>query len=97
MAKVTWTFQALEQLDEVGEFHAKTSPKYARYLIDAILRKTETLENFPRMGRVVPETNMESIRELIVNKYRIIYSLPNMDEVFVLTVHPSSIPLADFP
>ena len=94
---MTWTFQALEQLDEVGEFHAKTSSKYARYLVDTILRKTETLENFPRMGRVVPETNMESIRELIVNKYRIIYSLPNMDEVFVLTVHPSSIPLADFP
>lgn len=97
MAKVTWSFQALEHLDAVGEFHAKTSEKYARYLVDTVLRKTEILERFPRTGRIVPETNMDSIRELIIHKYRIIYSLPNVDEIFILAVHPSSIPLPDFP
>ena len=73
------------------------SPKYAGYLVDTIFQKAEILENFPKLGRVVPETNMESIRELIVNKYRLIYSIPNVDEVFILTVHPSYLPLADFP
>ena len=97
MAKVNWTFQALENLDEIATFHSNTSPKYANYLVDKIFQKTEMLKTFPRIGRIVPETNLESIRELIVSKYRVIYSIPNVDEVFILTVHPSSIPLSDLP
>lgn len=96
MAKVTWTFQALEHLDNLAEYHNKTSPSYAYYLVNIILQKVEILENFPRAGRAVPEMNMEYIPELVISKYRVIYSLPNLEEVHVLTVHPSSIPLADF-
>lgn len=97
MAQVNWTFQALEDLEEIANYHAGTSTKYANYLIDKIFQQAELLETFPRSGRIVPETNLESIRELIVSKYRIIYSLPSADELHILTVHPSAIPLSDFP
>jgi plasmid stabilization system protein ParE len=54
MAKVNWTFQALENLDEIATFHSNTSPKYANYLVDKIFQQTEMLKTFPRVGRIVP-------------------------------------------
>lgn len=97
MAKVTWTFQALEDLDEIAEYQAKYSEKYASFLIDAIFENTKQLETFPYSGRVVPELKLPSIRELIVRKYRVVYSVPDKSQVHILTVRPSSIPLGEFP
>ena len=76
MAKVTWTFQALEDLEEIAEYQARYSEKYAALLIDTIFENTENLERFPFSGRMVPELNLAAIRELILRKYRIIYSVP---------------------
>jgi len=36
---------------------------------------TRTLENFPRIGRVVPEFQIETLRELVHGSYRIIYEI----------------------
>lgn len=93
MAKVNWTFQALEDLDSITKRLTSYSRKYAARLVESIFERTDMLSQFPRMGRIVPEMNQESIRELIINKYRIIYSLPNVDTVDILAVHPSAIPL----
>ena len=97
MAKVNWTFQALEDLDEIAEYRAKYSEKYASFLIDAIFEQTQALEAFPYSGRVVPEINISSIRELIVQKYRIVYSVPDRSQVNILTVRTSSFPLGEIP
>ncbi|MEM9847095.1 MAG: type II toxin-antitoxin system RelE/ParE family toxin [Bacteroidota bacterium] len=53
MAQLNWTFQALEDLDEIGEYTAQYSPKSASDLIETILLKSQLLESFPRMGRRV--------------------------------------------
>lgn len=95
MAKVTWTFQALQDLDEIAEYHAQYSEKYASLLIDSFFEQTERLEQFPYSGRIVQEANISSIREVVTGKYRIIYSVPNSDEVNILTVRSSSLPLED--
>lgn len=95
MAKVTWTFQALEDLADIGEYHSQHSEKYASYLLDLILESGNQLEQFPRMGRIVPESNIPSVRERIVKNYRIIYSLPDVDTVDNLTVRHTSRPLGD--
>jgi addiction module RelE/StbE family toxin len=96
MAKVNWTFQALEDLEVIYEFVETYSPNYATFLIDHIFEKCFLLENFPRMGRVVPEVNIPSIRELIIKGYRVIYSVPNSGTVDVLAVRHSSVPLSEF-
>jgi mRNA-degrading endonuclease RelE of RelBE toxin-antitoxin system len=41
------------------------------------------------MGKVVPEFNIENIRELIEGNYRIVYKI-NPDYLGVLRVHHSS-------
>lgn len=71
---------------DIGEYHSQHSEKYASYLLDLILDYGNQLEKFPRMGRIVPETNILSLRERIVKNYRIIYSLPDVDTVDILTV-----------
>ncbi len=35
--------------------------------------RVDQLENFPELGRVVPERNQPNIREIIVKNYRIVY------------------------
>ena len=40
---------------------------------------------FPKLGRVVPEKNDESVREIFVFQYRIIYEIL-ATEIHVLTV-----------
>jgi toxin ParE1/3/4 len=48
------------------------------------------LEKSPKMGRRVPETNDDSIRELITGSYRIIYKIRTEKEILIITVHHSS-------
>lgn len=95
MAKVTWTFQSLEDMADIANYHEQNSEQYASFLIDSFFAAEDQLANFPKSGRIVPETNIPSIRELIVNKYRIIYSIPSPDEVNVLAVKHSSIPFSN--
>jgi toxin ParE1/3/4 len=38
-----------------------------------LIAKVDLLEQFPRIGRVVPEEEDEDIREIILPPYRIIY------------------------
>ena len=97
MAKVNWTFQALEDVNDIAEYLAQNSSRYAYHIIELIFEKTELLKSFPELGRIVPESNIKSIRELIVKKYRIIYSISTKKEIDILTVRHSSKPLDDIP
>jgi toxin ParE1/3/4 len=86
MAEVRWTPQAADDLEAVCLFIARDSPRYAATFADRVLRATDQLANFPQLGRVVPEVRDDSIRELVIASYRIIYRF-RRDAVHVLTVH----------
>jgi plasmid stabilization system protein ParE len=43
--------------------------RFGRFLLDS----TKRLGEFPEMGRVVPEFDDPSIREIIVRSYRVVY------------------------
>ena len=94
MAKVTWTFQAFEDLDAIADYLSSYSTKHAEYIIDLIIEKGNLLGDFPELGRVVPEANISSIREIIIKKYRVIYSLQNKKQVDIIAVRPSNMPLS---
>lgn len=40
-----------------------------------LMSKVDVLAQFPQIGRVVPEENDETIREIILRPYRIIYKV----------------------
>ncbi len=86
MAQVRWTPQALYDLEAICLFIARDSPQIAAVFADRAFRATDRLATHPRLGRVVPELNIETVREIILGNYRIIYRVKE-DEMQVLTIH----------
>ena len=86
MANVRWTPQALDDLDSVCLYIARDSPYYANVFAGRAFEAADGLAQFPFSGRIVPEAAKNSIRELIVGNYRLIYRVRS-DLVEVLTIH----------
>ena len=72
---VKWSVPARNDLKQIHDFIAKDSKYYARKVIQDIVAKTETLNDFPEAGRVVPEMSDQNIRELFVYSYRLVYEI----------------------
>ena len=89
MARVTWTDQALDDLHAVCLLLARDAPRYAQVYAIQVFQAADSLAEFPRLGRVVPELDRNDIREVFVQRYRIIYRYM-ADEVEMLTVHHGS-------
>jgi len=85
MVEVRWSQQALSDLDAIAEYLARTSPPYARALATRLFSATSALTDFPMMGRRVPEVDVEHVREIIRDGYRIVY-LVTEHGVEILTV-----------
>ena len=73
MTVVRWTPQAADDLQAIYDFIARDSPHYAQLTVENILAANDRLEQFPLMGRRVPESPREDLRELIKSPYRIVY------------------------
>ncbi len=95
MVKVKWTKQAIENIYSIREFYLIHSPRFADKLTDQIFSKEKIIASFPTVGRVVPELNNESVRELIYKQLRIIYILIGKEVAHVIAVHPTSKPLSE--
>ncbi|WP_420583205.1 type II toxin-antitoxin system RelE/ParE family toxin [Reichenbachiella sp.] len=89
MAEINWTSNALTDLSEIGEYIAKNSPKYAELTVSKLYSKVEILSSHPKIGRVVPESEQDNLRELIEGSYRIIYEIIG-ENIFILTIHHSA-------
>lgn len=49
------------------------SPQYARSLVLQLYAAAEVLAEFPLMGRRVPQTELDHIREIVRDGYRTVY------------------------
>ena len=67
------------------EYFSKDNPARAIQFVDHLIAHAELLSDKPRMGRVVPELANPDIRELLFNKYRIVYRL-KANRIEILTV-----------
>lgn len=75
MAEVRWTEQAADDLEAIVDYIARDSPHYASLFCLNIMAKIERLEFIPMLGRIVPEMNARTVREILLGNYRIIYRL----------------------
>ena len=89
MAKIIWTELALEDLKNIHNYIAKDSLVYANRVIEKIILRIDQSKSFPKSGRVVPEINNDSIRELIHGNYRIIYKV-SIQKIIIVTIHHSA-------
>ena len=73
--KIIWSQQARDDLQAIVLFIAQDKPTVAESFGYQLMSKVDVLMQFPLVGRVVPEENDETIREIIFRPYRIIYKV----------------------
>jgi plasmid stabilization system protein ParE len=84
---VKWTDHALAQLRHIHDYIAQDSPLYAKRVAEALVSKTMGLENLPRLGRAVPELSDETVRELSLYSYRILYEIKTTHIEVLAVIH----------
>lgn len=90
MACLNWTFQSISDLQNIYNYIASDSKKYAKIHIQRIREKARLIKDNIRIGRIVPEVENEEIREIIFGNYRIIYRIVNPERIDILTVFHSA-------
>jgi toxin ParE1/3/4 len=82
---VKWSKPAKLDLRQIYDFIAKDSRFYAQKVSLELVEKSEKLEIFPEIGRIVPEIGDPNLRELLIYSYRLIYEIfPNKIEVLTI-------------
>jgi toxin ParE1/3/4 len=73
--KVIWANSAWGDLAQTADFIAKDSARYAAAFVEEVRDAARSLARFSERGRVVPELQDPSVRELFVRGYRLIYQV----------------------
>ena len=89
MARIRWTPQSVNDIEQIAEYIAKDSRVYASIQTERFFEAVKILEVQISAGRIVPEIGDDSIREIIIGYYRIIYRVVNDRQADILTVHHS--------
>jgi plasmid stabilization system protein ParE len=84
---VSWSPSSLADLGAIAEFISRDSPHYASLFVQAIVKHVETLAEFPRSGRMVPEYGKEDLREFLYESYRIVYRIRGSGVEVAAVVH----------
>ncbi len=87
MVEINWTEQSLDDINNIAEFIAKDSVKYANIQVELFFERTHILKTMPMSGKITPEINKTKIRELNSGNYRIIYKIVSKNRIDILTVH----------
>jgi toxin ParE1/3/4 len=90
--KIIWSDRARQDLDTIFLSLLDFSEPYAQEWVKKVFSNLELLETFPEMGRIVPEKEIRFLREVIIWKYRILYTYLNQ-EITVIRITHSSRPL----
>jgi plasmid stabilization system protein ParE len=90
MAVVNWSAEAEQDLADIVAYYEDRSPAYAEARVQQLFEAISRLERFPKLGRQVPELQLEPFREVLVAGYRVVYlyteSADGDDEVDLLVI-----------
>ncbi len=78
--RVIWTESASSDLRQIVQFIARDNQDAAAKLADRVLQHVEAASALPWANRIVPEKGDSSIREAILQPYRIIYLIDDPRE-----------------
>jgi len=83
--KVVWTPESSVRLREIEAFIALDQLERGRKFVARLIESGESLASLHLRGRIVPELSDPEIREIIVDRYRIVYRC-GLDRIVILTV-----------
>mgnify|MGYP006266671017 CR=1 FL=1 len=80
MARVRLTEQAQNELDAIIEYYERVGASdFAEVFEEKLIEKIRPLEQFPQMGRTVPEIGDEAICKVLYRNHRIVYVVDRDD------------------
>jgi len=85
--KVRWSPPAVEDVEAIAQYIARDSEYYARAVVKEIFKVARNVGEFPLLGRIVPETGDESIREQFVYSYRLVYRVELQFVLILAVIH----------
>ncbi len=87
--EVIWTDPAWDDLEGAAEYIARDSEFYAAAFVQEAREAAASLADFAGRGQTVPEFEDESIRELLVKPYRLVYKVTDEHVFVVAFIHGS--------
>ena len=86
MVQIIWTKRAITDLDSFGKYIAIDSENAAQKFVQELIKKADSLINYPEKGRSIPEKIAGNYRQVLHKNYRIIYKL-NKKKVIISSVY----------
>lgn len=83
--RIVWSDQSLEDIDEIRRYIQRDSHTYAELFVDRVFESAERLVDYPLSGRVVPEFDDPTLREVILGSYRIVHRV-RQGTISIITV-----------
>ncbi len=71
--KVIWSETAWKDLEQIADYISSDSIHYAAAFVREMRDAARSLAKFSERGRIVPEIDRATIREIFVRNYRLIY------------------------
>jgi plasmid stabilization system protein ParE len=85
LTPVLWTDSAQDDLAAIQANLRLVSASAADALVPRLIDRTAQLEDYPPMGRKIPEFDNDLLRDLIEGEYRIFYEVfPDRVEVWAI-------------
>lgn len=70
---------ALCDLEDILDWYSEQQvPEVGKRLVQELFDRTEQLSDFPESGRIVPEFEVKTIRELIHPPFRLVYRIDHV-------------------
>ena len=85
--RVIWSPRAIDDVESIAAYIAHDSEAYAASVVRKVLAKTRNLTAFPRVGRMVPEFEDDTTREIFAYSYRIIYRIEDEEITIAAVIH----------
>jgi len=82
---LTWSQEALDDIDGIAEYISRDSPYHAGRVVEAFFELGDAIAAHPLAGRIVPELGNPQVRERFVYSYRVLYEIGE-ERVDVLAV-----------
>ena len=92
--QVVWAEHARRALDEALTYIAERSPQSARRLAERVLGGADSLDTFSERGRMVPEVGDPTLRELLIEPFRLMYEVDERQVRIVGFIHQRRLFLA---
>jgi plasmid stabilization system protein ParE len=79
--KLIWSPAARDDLHDIVVFIARDNPNRAMSFGYELISGTDRLQEFPEVGRIVPEYRNDYIREIVIRPYRIVYRVVHENRI----------------